>query len=100
MYPNQVVSDQYASQIVTAGGKTYTGIAARNPDGSMTVLQSDGQKVELAADEIEDVQASKVSAMPEGLLNRLTLEQIADLFAFLMNAPEPKIATRPTTGAR
>ena len=30
VYPNQVVSDQYASQIVTAGGKTYTGIAARN----------------------------------------------------------------------
>ena len=28
VYPNQVVSDQYASQIVIAGGKTYTGIAA------------------------------------------------------------------------
>ncbi len=92
VYPNQVVSDQYASQIVTAGGKTYTGIVARNPDGGMTVLQSDGHKVELKAADVEDVKPSKVSAMPEGLANRLSLEQIADLFAFLMNAPEPSVA--------
>jgi hypothetical protein len=32
--------------------------------------------------------------MPEGLLNKLTLEQVADLFAFMMNAPEPNVATR------
>jgi putative heme-binding domain-containing protein len=100
VYPNQVVSDQYASQIVTAGGKTYTGVAARTPDGGMTVLQSDGQKVELKAEDIEDVQPSKVSAMPEGLANRLSLEQIADLFAYLSNAPEPAVAGRAAPNVR
>jgi putative heme-binding domain-containing protein len=100
VHPNQVVSDQYASQIVIAGGKTYTGIVARDPDGSMTVLQSDSQKVELAADDIEDVRASKTSAMPEGLLNTLTLEQVADLFAFLTKSPEPNVAGRGTAGTR
>ncbi len=100
IHPNQVVSDQYASQIVIAGGKTYTGVAVTNPDGSMTVLQSDMQKVELAAEDIEDVRVSKTSAMPEGLLNKLTLEQVADLFAFLMKAPEPNMASRATTGTR
>ena len=97
VYPNQVVSDQYASQIVTAGGKTYTGIVAKNADGSLTVLQSDARKVQLKADEVEDIQPCKVSAMPEGLANRLSLEQIGDLFAYLMKAPEPSIAGR---GAR
>ena len=99
VFPNQVVSDQYASQIVTAGGKTYTGIAARQADGSLIVLQSDSQKVHLAADDIEDVQASKISAMPEGLLNRLSLEQVGDLFAYLMNSPEPNIAGRSAAAA-
>jgi putative heme-binding domain-containing protein len=94
IYPNQVVSDQYASKLVVANGKTYTGIAVKNPDGGMTVLQSDGQKIELAAADIEDVRASKLSAMPEGLVNRLTLEQIADLFAYLMKSPEPNVAGR------
>jgi len=100
IYPNQVVSDQYASKQVIANGKTYVGIAARNADGGMTVLQSDGHKVELAADEIDDVQPTKMSAMPEGLVNRLTLEQIADLFAFLMKSPEPNVAGREPANRR
>ena len=50
----------------------------------MTVLQSDGQKVELAADDIEDVQTKQDSRRcPKGWLNRLSLEQMADLFAYL-----------------
>src|SRR4051812_19106374 len=100
IYPSQVVSDQYASKAVTANGKTYTGITVKNPDGGMTVLQSDGKKAELAAADIEDVQSSKLSAMPEGLANRLSLEQIADLFAFLMNAPEPSVASRKAGATR
>jgi putative heme-binding domain-containing protein len=100
VYPNQVVSDQYASQIVTSGGKTYTGIVAKNPNGSMTVLQSDGRKVELNSADVDDVQPSKVSAMPEGLANRLSLEQIGDLFAYLMRAPEPSVAGRPAPSVR
>jgi putative heme-binding domain-containing protein len=100
VYPNQVVSDQYASQIVIANGKTYTGLAAQQADGSIIVLQPDSQKVHLAADDIEDVSPSKVSAMPEGLLNRLSLEQVADLFAYLVNAPGPNVAARGNAAAR
>jgi putative heme-binding domain-containing protein len=100
VYPNQVVSDQYASKIVIAGGRTYTGLAVCNSDGGMTVLQSDGQKVQLAEEDIEEVTASKTSSMPEGLLNRLTLEQVADLFALLMNAPDQNVAGRTSAAAR
>jgi putative heme-binding domain-containing protein len=97
VYPNQVISDQYASQIVIAGGKAYEGIVAKQADGSVTVLQADAKKVQIAADDIEDIQPSKTSAMPEGLLNKLSLEQVADLFALLMNSPEPGVAARSTT---
>jgi putative heme-binding domain-containing protein len=100
VYPNQVVSDQYVSQTIVANGKTYTGIAARQADGSLVVLQSDGQKAHLEAQDIEEVSQSKLSAMPEGLLNRLSLEQVADLFAYLVNAPEPNVAARGNAAAR
>jgi putative heme-binding domain-containing protein len=99
VYPSQVVSGQYASQIVVANGKTYTGVAVRNADGGMTVLQSDGKKVELPAGDIEDVRTSKLSSMPEGLMNPLTLEQVADLFAFLLNET-PDVAGRGTETRR
>jgi putative heme-binding domain-containing protein len=100
VYPSQVVSDQYASQVVVANGKTYTGMASRTGDGGMIVLQSDGQQVRLAADDIEEVHPNKLSAMPEGLLNALTLEQVADLFAFLMNEPGSNIAGHSQTDRR
>jgi putative heme-binding domain-containing protein len=100
IHPNQVVSDQYASKIVIAGGKTYVGIVAENADGSLVVLQADSQKVTLTAEDIEDVRDSKTSAMPEGLLNKLTLEQVADLFAYLMNATEPRVTGRSSPATR
>jgi putative heme-binding domain-containing protein len=100
VYPSQVVSDQYASQIIVANGRTYTGVAARNPDGSVTVLQADGVKVQLAADDIEEMRTSKLSAMPEGLMNPLTLEQVADLFTFLMQGAEADVAARPGAPSR
>ena len=100
VYPSQVVSDQYASQIVVANGRTYTGMATRTGDGGVILLQSDGQQVRLAADDIEETRPNKLSAMPEGLLNALTLEQVADLFAYLTNEPQPGIADRDQSDHR
>jgi putative heme-binding domain-containing protein len=94
VYPSQVVSDQYASQIIVANGKTYSGVAARNPDGSVTVLQSNGQKAQILAADIEEMRASKQSSMPEGLMNPLSLEQVADLFTFLLNSGQADVAGR------
>jgi putative heme-binding domain-containing protein len=100
LFPSHVVSDQYASQMVLANGRSYVGIVARQPDGSVTVLQSDGGKVSLKADEIEETEPSKTSTMPEGLLNPLTLEQVADLFAFLMDGSSTTMAGRVTAPQR
>ena len=53
------------------------------------MLQSDGSKVTLKKDEIEQQFASLVSVMPERLLDPLTKEEIADLFAFLESEAKP-----------
>jgi putative heme-binding domain-containing protein len=100
VFPSHVVSDQYASQTVVANGRAYTGIVARQADGSLTVLMSDGGKVTLAEDEIEEIAPSKTSAMPDGLLNTLTLEQVADLFAYLMEGSNATMAGRVTAPQR
>jgi putative heme-binding domain-containing protein len=86
-YPSKVISDQYRSSvIVTKKGQQFTGLAA--PMGeTVTVLQSDGTKVMLRKDDIEQQYASLVSSMPEKLLDPLTREEIADLFAFLESEP-------------
>jgi putative heme-binding domain-containing protein len=89
MFPSQVISDQYASKtIVTAEGHTYTGMVAPFGSDSVVVLQSNGEKVTVPNDEISETTVSKKSAMPEGLLNELSLEEIADLFAYLGTSPK------------
>ena len=45
--------------------------------------------------DIEEIVPSKVSAMPAGLLNALTPEEIADLFEYMRSSPDKNIVKRP-----
>lgn len=87
MEPSKVISDQYRSMvIVTKKGQEIMGLVAPQADG-IVVITSDATKVLLKRDEIEDRHASLVSIMPEKLLDPLTKQDIADLFAFLQSEP-------------
>ncbi|HEY3965711.1 MAG TPA: HEAT repeat domain-containing protein [Planctomycetaceae bacterium] len=94
LLPSQVISDQYTAVTVeTKEGQVYTGMPLPNPGSkNLLLLLSDATKLEIAPDKIEDKVKAKVSVMPEGLFKDLSLEQIADLFAFLetsKNNPDP-----------
>jgi putative heme-binding domain-containing protein len=96
LFPSQVISDQFASQtVVTKDGKSYSGLVAPSGDGSLIVLQLSGEKATVPQDEVEETSRNKISAMPEGLLNTLSLEEIADLFAFLTSPPRHDVVRRP-----
>ncbi len=83
--PSKVVADRYSSKIVlTADGKQFNGMAINQSDGAIVVLQSDGKRVRIPAEDIEAVKPSAVSAMPTGLLDGLSESEVADLMAFLM----------------
>ncbi|MGD9723204.1 MAG: HEAT repeat domain-containing protein [Pirellulales bacterium] len=83
VFPSQVISDQFAAKtVLTKDGKTYTGMVGPTSDG-VVVLQANTEKANVAKDEIEEIVPSRQSAMPDGLFNTLSLEEIADLFAYL-----------------
>jgi putative heme-binding domain-containing protein len=89
VWPSKVISDQYRSAtILTTKGVRIDGLAAPQGD-TVTVLQSDGTKVTLRKNEIESQYASLTSVMPENLLDPLSKQEIADLFAFLESEPPP-----------
>jgi putative heme-binding domain-containing protein len=95
LFPSQVISDQYASKTVQGkDGRVITGLVSPQADGSMVVLTTSGQKVTLKADEVDNVLPSKKSAMPDGLLNQLTLEEVAHLFAYLNLPPDAHLTSR------
>jgi putative heme-binding domain-containing protein len=101
LFPSHVISDQYASRIVTTNtGKSYTGIVAAGAQGERVVLQSNGEKVAIREIDIDEIQPSRKSSMPAGLLNNLSQEEIANLFAYLMTSSRDSLATAAGTSRR
>ncbi|MCA9269069.1 MAG: c-type cytochrome, partial [Planctomycetales bacterium] len=97
IYPSHVISDQYRSKtLITTSGQQFTGIVSRGAPGELVVLQADGQKVVLRDSNIDEVLPSKLSAMPEGLLEGLSLEEVTDLFTYLQSNAAANTASRPT----
>jgi putative heme-binding domain-containing protein len=84
LLPSKVISDQYASKtLLLADGRSLTGAVAPAVDGWVNVLQSSGEQVRIAENEIDEIVPSKLSIMPEGLVNILTRDEILDLIAYL-----------------
>ena len=95
LYPSHNISDQYASKIVSSNGRSYVGLVIPRGEEGITVLLSDGEKVDLAHNNIENLDVSRLSVMPTGLLNKLSLSEVADLFAFLEKRPTGEVAIKP-----
>jgi putative heme-binding domain-containing protein len=94
LFPSHVISDQYAAKtIITSDGKSYTGIVAPGATETAVLLRT-GEKIIVANDDIEAKSPSRISAMPDGLLNDLSLTEISDLFAYLGVLPPPSVAER------
>ena len=57
-------------------------------DDAFIITQSNGEKVSISEADIEEVATSTKSVMPDGLVDALTLEEIADLMTFMGAASE------------
>jgi putative heme-binding domain-containing protein len=69
--------------IVTHDGQVTSGIIARETADAIHVVNTARVETRIARSEIESLQQSTVSIMPEGMDNQLTQQEFADLLAFL-----------------
>ena len=99
VYPSQVISDQYRSvTVVTVGGLIHTGMPLPQAGNrSLVLLLPDATKLEILEKQIDERAPAKLSVMPEGALNTLTLQDIADLFAFLETSKSNPAPTQPAS---
>ncbi len=91
VYPSHNISDQYASKVVTSNGRSHVGVVIARSEAGITLLLSDGDKVDFAHADIDNLEVSRLSVMPTGLLNKLSLSEVADLFAFLEDHPNKEV---------
>lgn len=103
VHPSAVISDQYRTvTIATVDGLVQTGmLAAQEGQDKVVLWLNNGERMELDKDEIEEQKPATISLMPPGLLKDLSLEEIADLFAYLETSksnPEPAASAKAGGG--
>ena len=70
--------------LATVDGRLINGVMPAEADRTIT-LQTPTERIVIDRDDIEALQPSGVSMMPEGLLDTMTADQRRDLFGYLMS---------------
>jgi putative heme-binding domain-containing protein len=98
--PSLVIGADYqARTVATTDGRILTGLLVEDND-QRVVLKMQGGKLEtVPRSEIEVLQVSKLSMMPEDLEKQLTRQEMADLFAFLALNKPPAGVPAPAASA-
>lgn len=86
LQPSRAIDANYqAYTIVTTEGTVYTGIIQSETAASITLRLPEGKQASLLREELEEIRASGNSLMPDGLERNISLQEMADLIAFIKN---------------
>lgn len=82
--PSANVNDRYRTTLVrTVDGRLLSGIPVYNSTDGLILEDADGKTWQLSREDIEESRESDQSLMPEGLMNRASDQDWADLFRYL-----------------
>jgi len=96
--PSGVVPNEYRTTVARAGGRLVTGIE-RGRSATAVTLATETGPVTLALDELDELELSPLSTMPEGLLDALRAEEVRDLFAYLASPVQTTLLATPLNAA-
>jgi putative heme-binding domain-containing protein len=92
--PSEKIDEKYVSQtIVLTSGKIVTGMVLAETPENVTLIENPLAKTKplvIPKGDIEERAKSPKSIMPEGLLSKLTREEVLDLIAFIHAAGDKK----------
>jgi putative heme-binding domain-containing protein len=84
--PSRQIDPAYLAHVVeTSAGQVFTGLLRRRDEQGVTVQTADGQHHELAASDIERLAVQGQSLMPDGVVQQLSAQELADLLAYLLS---------------
>jgi putative membrane-bound dehydrogenase-like protein len=87
--PNAVIRSQYLSTVIaTTGGQIVTGLIAERDNGRIVLIDSKAERQTIPLESIESMKDSDVSIMPEGVLSKMSPQEVRDLFAYLQSPGE------------
>jgi putative membrane-bound dehydrogenase-like protein len=88
--PSNRVADGFrATTIITAEGKVLQGLVKSDTDAGLELLDAEGKLISIPADQIDERETSNLSLMPNGLKDGMTLEDFANIVAYLESLKQP-----------
>ena len=88
--PSAVIRKEYLSYVVqTKDGRMLTGLLAGQGPNGVTLLDGKNERITIKQDQVESIQASTVSLMPENTLQDLQPQELRDLFSYLERDQPP-----------
>jgi putative heme-binding domain-containing protein len=85
--PSAAVEGKYLNfVVVTKEGRILTGLLATETASSITLLAAEGKTETVLRSDIEELQSTGKSLMPDGLEKELTPQDVRDVIAFLTEA--------------
>lgn len=87
--PNRAIEGKYKTyNCVTVDGRVFSGMIVAETTSSITLAQANGTKTTLLRVDIDELQSSGISFMPEGLEKDFSPQDLANIFAFVRSAAE------------
>ena len=97
--PSLLIGAAYQAMTVqTTDGRVVTGLLAENSPQRVALKVQGGKLEVIARDQVDEVVQSPLSLMPENLEEQITMDEIADLFAFLVLDRPPSDASAKRLG--
>ncbi len=88
--PSGYVRPEFVAQTAVLGdGRVLTGLVVESNAEQITLVDAKNQKTTIPRGDIEQLQPSPVSLMPERLLETLTPQELRDLFGYLQSDAPP-----------
>ena len=82
--PSSQIRKEFMSYTVaTTDGRVVTGLLIEQSAAGVTLVDAKNQRTTIPQGEIDDMQESEVSLMPENILKPLSPQEVRDLFAYL-----------------
>lgn len=89
--PNRNVDSRYTTYVAALGdGRTLSGLLASETGASITLLAAEGKRTTILRADLDELQGTGKSLMPEGLEKDVSPQAMADLIAFLITSGPPR----------
>ncbi|MGB1708341.1 MAG: hypothetical protein ACPHF4_10995, partial [Rubripirellula sp.] len=80
-----IVRDYSTYQVLTLGGRVFSGILVSESSDGIELQQASGKSVRILQSEVERIVPGSVSIMPAGLEQTLTEDELVDIVKYLQS---------------